>query len=124
MYVHLGSICSVASGLTMPLSTNNWQKGVFSRGVQEGSINPLINKHYKDGSLVFHEYNKFLQDISHHMCLGNGDPTTLSHFQGRAMQHNGDLVKTTTPEWAMAIAQLESIKNNTSQRVITKASSV
>src|SRR5690606_31070013 len=74
LYIHFGSMCGPSSGLVMPNRAGEWPIGYFASGEASGSVNPNLNQHYQEGSLIFHEYNKCLREIAQDVCLVNGTP--------------------------------------------------
>lgn len=105
IYLHFGSACGANSGLVQPLKAGQWPIGHFQAGKVAGSNNPLINQHTQAGRMVFHDYNKFMADISDDMCLVSGTPQNLDHAVGSTIQKCGSTSFAITPEWGMALTQ-------------------
>lgn len=105
LYIHMGSSCGIATGLVQPPKAGEWPKGFFRRGSNEGAANPLLNQHTQAGSLVFHDYLKFMPNIADQMCLVSGTPQSLSHAQARALQITGGKEFGYSSTWPMAVAQ-------------------
>ena len=105
LYIHLGSMCGVSSGLVQPLQPGVWQKGFFTRGSLDMASNPLLNVQDQYGALVLHNYSQPLAHIADDVCLTNGTPESLDHRIGQLMQMRGNRLAVDAPEWAMALAQ-------------------
>ena len=103
--IHFGSGCGIANGLVQPVKKGDWPTGFFRRGSNENAQNPLLNSHTGAGNLIFTDYNKFMADMSEHMCLMNGTPQVLDHGSARNLQTAGSKIKGVSPEWVMAVAQ-------------------
>jgi hypothetical protein len=91
--IKMGSMGGFQSGLVQPTDVNKWQKGAFV--INEGnssinkSVNPNINKHYKDGNLVFHNYSKILARVSSDLCTGTVFNRSGAHGSGMKAQTRG-----------------------------------
>lgn len=105
MYVHCGSWDGFSAGLLQPEDANKWQKGVFYKGKDGESINPILNKHMKDGNLVFNGYNQFLQSISDNLCFATITPQSLSHDEAKFFQGTGGKASTENASWSAGFAQ-------------------
>ena len=117
LYLHLGSICGMASGLVQAPSAGKWGRGFFVRQSDEGASNPLLNQHTANGSMVFHDYNKFLAEIADDMCLMNGTPQSLDHNVARPLQMKGQI---SSPEWALASSQAAISKGEPAKLIVSR----
>jgi hypothetical protein len=121
LYIHFGSSCGAASGLLQPITPGKWPTGFFQGGAPGGSTNPLINSHTQAGSLVFHDYLKFLAPMADSMCLVEGTSQSLDHNVASLLQRRGSGTTSTSPEWAMGVTQFMRTTNRLNPMVLTNA---
>lgn len=105
IYVHFGSQCGVANGLLQPSKPGEWPLGWFQPGVAGSAVNPLLNQHTVSGSLIFHDYMKFLAPMTDHMCLANINAQSLDHGVASLYQTRGHNLIAAGVEWPMGITQ-------------------
>ena len=107
--IHMGSWCGWSSGLLQPRDVDDYPLGVFQRNKQGVAFNPNMNKHYKTGNLVFHDYSKCLESIADHTCFTVGNSRSVSHPVARLFQNTGDrkIGSNANPSWAVGLSQAD-----------------
>jgi hypothetical protein len=89
-----------------------WPMGWFQPGAAASAVNPLLNKHTASGSLVFHDYLKFLAPMTDHMSLVNINPQSLDHRVAQLFQTRGNNIAAAGNEWPMGVTQnMKGFKN-------------
>ncbi|MES2744373.1 MAG: hypothetical protein V4655_03055 [Bdellovibrionota bacterium] len=121
IYIHFGSSCGAANGLLQPIEPGKWPLGFFQAGAQAGSNNPLLNSHTKAGGLVLHDYMKFLAPMANDMCLVGATSQSLDHNAAALLQMRGAATTSTSPEWAMGVAQFMKTPMKLNPMALTKA---
>lgn len=108
LYVHCGSWDGWSAGLLQPKDVGDYPIGVFERNRSTQSVNPNINKHYKEGNLVLNDYSKPLISIADHVCFATANPLSVGHFAARRLQSSGSATSgaTSNPGWASGLAQM------------------
>lgn len=119
LYVHMGSICGVSSGLVQPVKPGQWPKGFFEQGVQGNSVNSLLNKHVESNGMVLNDYIKFLAPMTQNMCLVNGNSQSLDHNVAALYQQRGTSISASCPEWSMAVTEFMKTEERKNPMVLT-----
>lgn len=123
LYVHLGSVCGISSGLVQPIEKGKWPKGFFKKNSDGESDNPLINQHIGSAGsdIILHQYNQWLAEISDDLCLMNGKSLSLDHNLAQPLRRTGSPIPNFAPEWGMALAQNTYIAKGLNPYVISQA---
>lgn len=105
IYIHMGSWSGMAAGLLQPQDVGKYPRGVFYTNNNNGSSNPNINVHHKDGNLIFNNYTKVLAPISDHICFSVGNPMSIAHQVARSYQQTGGNQNSKNSAWVTGVAQ-------------------
>ena len=107
LHIDIGSRCGWSSGLLLPRDVGVYPQGSFLAGQRTGSPNPNINRHVKDGNLVFHDYMAPMLRHAKHMSFGVGKPMSLTHGEAAGNQLTGSFITgpAGNPGFGVGVAQ-------------------